>query len=270
MEIVTKGQNSHIDIDALLKNIKPSATKLVLDGTKVDVIDIIKLTFFDLILKQILIIKKEFRKAHPRDTSSREYVVVETGERFSKYTPDQFESYFMDIIDEDSFYYLKGYLRKVYKDLPSNYKCYRYVINGSKVNNSFNSNLLTQVFQLTLLSSQGKNFRKKIETYLDKIDNKILDLLDKDPEETLKIISSLKGNIFLLNNVKFELFEKLKPLSRATRTDNEDYNDVYDVFYMDYHFDELFDTLSDTFESIDDFFNDNTSFDDWGDTDVDF
>ncbi|AXT62656.1 hypothetical protein D1816_20680 [Aquimarina sp. AD10] len=270
MEIRTKKRNTQIEINSLLENIKPSATKLILDGSKIDVVDVIKLTFFDLILKQILRIKKEYKKAHPRDTTIREYITVETGEKFSKYNPDQFESYFIDVIDENSFYYLKGYLRKVYKDLPSNYKCYQYVIKSSKVSNSFNSNLLTQIFRLTLLNSQGKFFRKEIEAYLDKIDKEILHLIDNNPEEALKIVNSLKGHIFLLNNVKFELFEKLKPLSRATRTNDEGYNDAYDIFYMDNTFDELFDTISDTFESIDDFFNDNTSFDDWGDADIDF
>ncbi len=39
-------------------------------------------------------------------------------------------------------------------------------------------------------------------------------LSDNNFKEVLKTINVLKGNIFLLKNVKFKLFEKLRPLSR--------------------------------------------------------
>ena len=234
---LTKEQNTPIATHRLLENIKPSATKLLLDGAGIDVLDVIKFTFFDLIIKQVLSVKKELRRSHPRDPNLREYSIVETGVKFSGYEADPFESYFVRIIDENSFYHLLGYLKKVYNDLPSNYSCYRYVIKGSKVQQKFHHNLITMIFRWTFLNRRGKRFRKVVRAYLKEIDDTILELLDNEPEKALQLIRSLKGNIFLLKTIKFELFEKLKALSKAVEGNSNTDDDMYDGIFIDYHFD---------------------------------
>ena len=97
-----------------LSELKPAGTKLILEPNT-ELIELLKLTLFDLTLKQVLIIKKSLKRSHPRDPHLREYVIVETGKNYSKYKPNKFEEYFTERIDEDSYFQLKAYLRAIFK-----------------------------------------------------------------------------------------------------------------------------------------------------------
>ena len=106
-----KNSNAH-----RLSELKPAGTKLILDP-KTELTELLKLTFFDLTLKQVLIIKKAKLKSHPRDPYLREYIVVETGKNFTKYKPSSYEKYFTDLIDEDSYFKLIPFLCAIFKNI---------------------------------------------------------------------------------------------------------------------------------------------------------
>ncbi|MGS2727960.1 hypothetical protein ACU8DI_15245 [Psychroserpens sp. BH13MA-6] len=257
-----------------LSELKPAGTKLILEP-KTELIELLKLTLFDLTLKQVLIIKKSLKRSHPRDPHLREYVIVETGKNYAKYKPNKFEEYFTERIDEDSYFQLKAYLRAIFKEIPSEYKHKKEIVRDLKINDLFNDDLISSIFSLLKTNSKGNELKKDITEYLNHVDENIGNIIENEPDKALELILFLQGNIFLLKNLKFELLENLKLISIARSNNNDDeYFD--DWFWVDFMYDsdlsisELMSDITDMFDSIDEYF-DFDSGGDWdGDYDFDF
>ena len=242
----------------LLSELKPAGTKLILEP-KTELIELLKLTLFDLLLKQVLVIKKILKKSHPRDPHLREYTVVETGKNYSTYKPNSFEKHFTEKIDEDSYFQLRSYLRIIFKEIPSEYKYKKEIIHDLKIDDLFKNNLVLNTFSWLKTSQKGNELKTDITEYLNKIDESIGDLIDKEPNKALELILFLQGNIFLLKNLNFELLEKLKLTSNVSSSNNEYYDDYW--FGIDFIYDsdlsisDLFSDISEIFDSIDDYFD---------------
>ena len=256
-----------------LSELKPAGTKLILEP-KADLIELIKLTLFDLTLKQVLIIKKELKRSHSRDPYLREYTIVETGKNFMKYQPNKFEEYFTNRIDEESYFQLKTYLRAIYKEIPSEYKYKKEIINGLKINNLFNNNLILRVFSTLKTNPKGETLKSDITEYLNEVDQNIGDLIENEPEKAFELILFLQGNIFLLKNLKFELLEKLIIAPKATTNYEVEYE--HDWYWIDYLHDSdltisnLISEISDLLNSMEDYFDSDNGGDWGGDYDYDF
>lgn len=255
-----------------LSELKPAATKLILEPNT-DLIELLKLTLFDLALKQVLIIKKTLRKSHPRDPHLREYVVVETGKNYARYSGNKFEEFFTERIDEESYFQLKVYLREIYKDIPTVNKFKNQIISDLSIKNLFRNDIISSVFSIIKTNTKGNQLKKDFEDYLSYIDDNIGDLINNEPEKVLQILLFLQGNIFLLKNLKFELLESLKLISVESLPNNEYLEDWLWLDFMldiDFDFSELISDISEMFDSIDEYFDFESSGDWDGDFDFDF
>ena len=258
----------------LLSELKPAGTKLILEP-KTELIELLKLTLFDLTLKQVLIIKKSLKRSHPRDPYLREYVIVETGKNYSKYKPSKFEKYFTERIDEDSYFQLKVYLRAIFKEIPSEYRHKKEIVRDLKIYDLFNNDLFSNIFSWLKTNNNGNKLKKDITEYLNQVDDNIGNIVKNEPDKALELILFLQGNIFLLKNLKFELLENLKLISttRSNNTEDKYYDDwlwanfIYD---SDLSISDLMSDVSDTFDSIDDSFDFNSGGNWDGDFDFDF
>lgn len=256
-----------------LSKLKPAGTQLLLD-TKIDLIELLKLTLFDLSLKQVLIIKKVLKRAHARDPHLREYVIVETGKNYAIYNPSGFETYFTKRIDEDTYFQLKVYIREIYKEITSEYKYKKEIIKDLKLNDHFKNGFIPFIFSSIYTNQKGEKLKLDITEYLLEVDKNIGYLIENKPDDALKLIVFLKGNIFLLKNLKFELLEKLKVTSISSTGDhNEFLNDWFWIDFMtgsDMSFSDLLSDIPEMFDSIDDYFSVDSGADWDVDVDIDF
>ncbi|WP_440122300.1 hypothetical protein [Tenacibaculum sp. Ill] len=198
------------------------------------------------------------KKSHPRDPYLRKYTVVETGKNYSTYNPNNFEKYFTERIDEDSYFQLRSYLRVIFKEIPPEYKYKKEIIHDLKIDNLFKNNLILSAFSWFRTNQKGNKLKIDITEYLNKVDDNIGDLIDKEPNKALELILFLQGNIFLLKNLNFELLEKLKLTSTAYSNNNEYYDDWFGINFIydsDLSISDLFSDISEMFDSIDDYFN---------------
>jgi len=248
-----------------LSELKPAGTKLILEPNT-ELIELLKLTLFDLILKQVLIIKKTLKKSHPRDPHLREYIIIETGKNFAKYTPNMFEEYFTERIDKDSYFQLKSYLRAIFKEIPSEYKYKKEIIRDLKINDFFKGDLISIIFSWLKTNSRGNKLKKDITEYLNEVDRNIGNLIENEPEKALELTLFLQGNIFLLKNLKFELLEKLKLIATVRSNNEDEYYDDWFWIDSDLSISNLISDISEMFDSIDDYFD----FDNGGDWDGDY
>ena len=194
----------------ILSDIKPAATKLII-SPKAELHELLKLTLFDLILKQVLVLKTIYKKRHPNNKYSRPYNIIESGKNFGKYQADQFEALLLNRIDEDAYYYLNSWLKSIYNDLPSEASFKKLVIKCQNLSPYFKTNILSWIFSLFNLNEKGKALKFDIQSSLNSIDNQISELLQNDLDQALRILLAIKGNIFLLQNLKFEDLSQLMP-----------------------------------------------------------
>ena len=270
--LTSTSKYSNNDTTYILSYLKPAGTKLIVDP-KTNTLEILKLTLLDLVLKQVLVVKKEFLKSHSRDPHLREYMIVETGKNFANYKPDGFEKHFTDILDEDSYFQLKLYIRTILNKIPSTLKYKQEIIKNLQISNFFKNGIMTMVFSKFNVNRDGKKLQLEIKNYLNKIDNTICDLILQAPELALELVTFLQGNVFLLHNLQFKLLKEIK---------TEDYEKIKledtDAAWQWTDFINLPElSLSDTFISVSELLettNDYFNFDsdgDWGsDFDFDF
>lgn len=231
-----------------LSVLKPAATAILLAPTRIELKDVIRYTLMDLALKKVLIIKSKFIKLHPSNLREREVITVETAENFKTYYKSEYEKYFLNIIDEDSYFQLRSYLLRVYTDTPRDHVVKRTIIKEHKIQNLFSGSIIHSAFNVFQLNSNGHKVRNELRKYLYEIDKNIVQIIDESPEKALALVSFLKGNIFLLKNLTFELLEKINTLIlQNNETVNNDYFKMFDVF----DFSEIFSTpISEEIKSL--------------------
>ena len=255
----------------LLSNITPAETLLIKDNGTSDLKNLMKFTFMDLLLKKVIEIKKVNSRPHPRDRE-RTYTYVVSGKNMTKYAPKKHELIFINsFIKSPSLQILfKNYISMVYGYANGKTSYKKRIKSNKEIGDYFNQSILLNLFGINKLTQEGASIQKEIKAYLIEIDNNINHLLTDDKEKGLKLLLQIKGNIFLLKNLDFELLKQIdKELLKQHKNQS---GDTYDSgsdwwFYIDFyensssfesHFNNFEDTLS-TFESDFDSFDTSDS-----------
>ena len=215
-----------------LSELKPAGVKLILDP-KINLLELLKLTLVDLILKKVLVIKKVLEKPHPRDPYLTEYTLVEAAENFEKYEPNHYEKYFTKRINKCTCFQLRVFLAAIYKEIQTESKYKNEIIRDLKIQDLFKRDFFSVSFSIFSTNQKGKKLKIEISEYLEEVDRIIENLIDHEPEKALKTVLIPQVNIFPLINSKFKLLEKLKSVSRAHATnDNNHYDDWIGIDFM--------------------------------------
>lgn len=120
---------------------------------------------------------------------------------------------------------------RVYNDTPRDHTVKRAIIKEHKIQNLFSFSIIYRAFNIFRLNSNGRKIQNEIQRYLSVIDENIAQIIDESPEKALRLVSFLKGNIFLLKNLTFELLQKINILIiQNNEISNNDYFDMFDVF----------------------------------------
>ncbi len=220
-----------------LSELKPAGVKLILDP-KISLFELLKLTLFDLILKKVLVIRKVLKKPHPRDPYLTEYTLVETAENFEKYNPNHYEKYFTKRINKCTCFQLRVFLREIVKEIQTESKYKNEIIRDLKIQDLFKRDFFTVTFSIFSTNHKGNRLKIEINEYLEEVDRNIENLIVHEPEKALKLVMMHKGTMIPLINLKFQLIERLKLVSKVPTKRNNDYFDdwVGIDFMRDFHF----------------------------------
>lgn len=246
----------------LLSKLKPSETLLLLNGSKADFKNLMKFAFMDLILKRVIVVKESVR-IYDNSRGSREvrtkYVIK--GKNFDKYKSNPFESIFLSPFHKspDIKAILTKLIKVAYDAVPSEKKYRKSILNSSPIKHVFKASAFQQLFSSFSLTPEGLTEKSKVETSLKEIDGKIDNLLRNNPKEALKILIEIGGNIFLLNNLDFELLRKIDSSIVQSMKDGDQFDSFNDDsgwwYYLNFSdndwLDSTFDSWDDTFGSFD-------------------
>ncbi|WP_046758838.1 hypothetical protein [Kordia jejudonensis] len=245
----------------LLSRITPAETILIQQGSAAQLKDLLKFTFMDLLLKQVLKIVTENKQLHPRN-EARLYTYVETGKNFEKYVPRHHEVIFLKpFTQEASIQILFKHFVKITYEASSGKRSYRESIKRSKeLTSYFNDSFFISLFRFIKLTEAGKKAHQEITTYLREVNLQINDLLKNDQKKALEFLIAIGGNIFLLQNLDFDLLKKIDKVlieqQRSIYTSVDSYGDDW-YLYGDFYDDNcLFDCEFEDHESFDSLFSD--------------
>ena len=201
-----------------LETLLPAGTQLLLDPDS-EFMDWVKLTIIDLVYKQVLVIEKEYRTSHSRDGKIREYTIIKPGANFRKYPGLPYEQIFLKCWNDRKQYQLRAFVKEMYMSVNWFYKYARRILKSNKIHQLYGRfGLWSRMFGLEL-NATGQAVQKELRRYFGTIDNCIVQLVNDDPKRAVGVLSFLKGNMFLLENLTPELLSELIGKTKSIESD---------------------------------------------------
>ncbi|NRD19613.1 hypothetical protein HNV08_06105 [Winogradskyella eckloniae] len=245
----------------ILSQITPAETLLIKDCDDVQLKELMKFTFMDLLLKKVIEIKEIDKKAHPRDPYLRTYTYVVAGKNFKAYTPKNHETIFLSPFTKSPAIEIlfKNFIKMVCETTNGIWSFIKSTRSNTEIKPYFKQSVLLSFFKLNKRTQDGKKLGSEIANYLNEIDNRIDHLLHNDQQQALELILNIGGNIFLLKNLDFQL---LKTIDKALLNEQKvKHSDAYEsdsdwwfyieIFEDDYSFDSYFESIDDTLDAFD-------------------
>lgn len=215
-------------------NIYSPAEIMLLGNPDTKYSKLVRVTFLDLILRQILEVKP--------DKSDAEHLIVSVGKNFKGYQALAHEGVLLNpfMIDRDLAIGLPSYLKTAFQSVSLQKFKNRYV--GHRLEKYYKGNWLQNVFGLKSLTEEGRKTRALIRQELDRLNQHVKDRDAAIEESLLK----MRGNILLLNDVPASVFDRL---NNRRNTENVEASDDYDTFFWyDYANIYFFMTASEVFD----------------------
>lgn len=251
----------------LLSKFTPAETLLIKNNNSAELKNLMKYTFMDLLLKKVIEIKDISSRPHPRD-KARSYTYVVPGKNLTKYNPKNHELIFINaFLKSPALKVLfKNYVSMVYGSANGKSSYKKQIKSNKEIDSYFKQSFLFNLFGVNKLTNNGITIQQEIKDYLIEIDTNINRLLTEDKEKGLELLLQIKGNIFLLKNLDFELLKKIDKelLNQHKKQNGNTYNADSDWwFYIDFYEEsDRFDTyLNDFDDTLNTFESDYDSFD---------
>lgn len=197
-----------------LTNLSPAEILFIKDQS-VQVDKLARVTFFDLILRQILKIEID-PKANKIEKKNPTVII---GKAFSGYESLKHEYIFLSVFTTDNELKIKlsNLLKTAFEEIKNSeeYK-WKYVYSDKRMKKYFKSNLLQKIFGLKVISENGIKVQKEIKRELRRIKTNTT----KKNTNIVEILFNLKGNIVLIPEIPTEIFELIEKKKSNFRPDN--------------------------------------------------
>ena len=193
----------------LLTKLSPAETLLLRHGEKTLLRELLKYTFLDLLLKQVLSIVEVTRQPSTHDPA-RVYKYVTAGKRFKTYESKPHEVVFTSIFQSFPEYQVlfRNLVKMAYQNAKSQRKYALRLSKGPNLNEAFNTSWISAISGRLNYTTQGIILRDEVTSELADVEALIPHNTQNKPHaiETFKAIG---GNIFLIKGLDFNLVREL-------------------------------------------------------------
>lgn len=189
----------------------PAETLLVLEGKDADIKELLKITFMDLLLKQVVEIITVPKQSSSSRATVRNYKYVVKGKNFYKYNPKQHELvYLSPYLKSNSIRILFQHLvRMGFQNASSESKYRRSVTHSPNITNHFSRSIMQSIFGGFSKTNEGNELALKINAEIAQLERELPHVINSDKEKALQILNTIGGNIFLLKNIDFTLLQQI-------------------------------------------------------------
>jgi len=180
--------------------------------TKEDVThqELLKITFIDLLLKNVLKTFEVHRQPHIQE-EIRIYKYIRIGQNFKNYKSKNHEKFFLSTFDKDlEIEILFRNLVKIgYQKSRtlSNFK--NELIKTPTLKKCFSQNIIQIIFGGYSFTEFGTELKRKIEKEIQNLNSELSGLNNIDNQKAIELIKVIGGNIFLLENIDYELLNQI-------------------------------------------------------------
>jgi hypothetical protein len=177
----------------------------------------LKLTLFDLLLKQVLTATSEARKTNPNDPETKLNYIA-PGPRFNEYKIQPHELFFtIPFIRMSSAKILFRHLVQIAFDSAKSSRNYLNILFKGKIGTLVKHKGWRNVFMWYSLNHEGKKINALLQEEITALDTMILEK-KKDPQLILDYAAGIHGNICMLPSVSLSMFQEIERLFPADTT----------------------------------------------------
>lgn len=193
-----------------LSKFSPAETLMIIQSEGATIRELLKVTFMDLLLKQVVRTFDVERQSHERDPV-RVYKYVGPGKNYSTYQSLPHESVFLIPFQRsfDTQILFRHVVKIGYQNSVSQDAYHRTLMTCPNVELYFSRSLVQKVFGGFSINKSGLVLRKELQAEMADLEEKLPDLIKNDPPKALDILKEIKGNIFLLLNIQFDLLRQI-------------------------------------------------------------
>lgn len=193
-----------------LSKLSPAETLFVLQGHNATIKELLKVTFMDLLLKQVVRTVEVQRQPSRRDTI-RIYRYVLTGKNFNSYKPLPHENIFLAPFQKkESAQILFRHLVKMgYQNAQSQSILHSTLRKSPNIDGCVSRNPFQIIFGGFYVTPKGFELRNTIQSEIRELEEKLPPLINEDLEKARDILKVIRGNIFLLTSIEFALLNQI-------------------------------------------------------------
>lgn len=226
-----------------LSALSPAETLLVLRDKNASIKEILKVTFMDLLLKQVLRTFEAQGQPSKKDAVGI-YKYVEAGKNFVTYKPLQHENIFLAPFKKSASVQIlfRNMVKMGYQNAKSQYNIHNMLRRSPNLDRCFSRSIIQSLTGGFSLTEDGKKLRKQLENERAQLETQLPPLIVNDHQKALDILKVIKGNIFLLSNIELDSLKQIDKELLAEMNKRDYHND--DDSFLD-----SFDFYSDSFDS---------------------
>jgi hypothetical protein len=172
--------------------------------------ELLKITFIDLLLKQVLKTFEVERQPHIKQ-EVRIYKYIGIGQDFKNYNSKNHEKFFLSTFEKDiTIEMLFRNLVKIgYQKSRTLSGFKNELIKTPTLKRCFSQNILQRIFYGYSYTEYGKELKRKIEKEIQNLNSELSVLNNIENQKAMELIKVIGGNIFLLDNINYELLDQI-------------------------------------------------------------
>lgn len=183
---------------------------LILTKENVTHQELLKITFIDLLFKQVLKTFEVERQPHIRK-EVRVYKYVGIGQNFNNYNSLNHERIFLSTFDKDNTIEMLfrnlvkiGYQKsRTLSDLKND------IIKTPGIKKCFSQNIFQRIFYGYSFTKYGTELKRKVKEEIQNLSNELSSINNLENQKAIELIKIIGANIFILLNVDYELLQQI-------------------------------------------------------------
>lgn len=186
--------------------------------------DLFKYSLIDLIFKDVLTIKKEWRYPDRLANKKRLYTFISKGKQYQEHKlPFHQQPFAKPFKKRDFEYQLPILMRKILKELEEDVYQFKLKIVYPELQRQgyFKTSLGLKHLGLFFLNKKGSALKTKFQKQLDQADNQLSNFSNLGMDQMFDLIHQLGSNILLLESFNDELIKQLKSLFKEMTPENQ-------------------------------------------------